>query len=69
MDYMDLDVRCSQKGRSTKSLTHSLIVLYFYNCKLNAKYFTVLQGKHVAGLVQNCSISGANALDILQACT
>ena len=40
---MDLDVRCSKKGRKTKSLTHSKpLKKYEYSCCAFIKFYSVM---------------------------
>ena len=48
---------------------HKLFSIYFYKCGLFICLCMIYNNLQVNGLVQNCSISIVNALEILQSCT
>ena len=54
---------------SIQSLNNRIVYIYIYDCIDHQCGFMVILKSHIDGLVQDCRISTANALEILQSCT
>ena len=58
-----------QYAISMQSLNNCIVYIYIYDCIDHQCGFMVLLKSHIDGVVQDCPISTANALEILQSCT